>query len=204
MKIIINLLAVLLFFCSCLNQNIPNLSPAPENPLGAGSVVLLKAGESSFGTAFYIGKGRFLTAAHVVTSKEAMLPLSINGHKTTLLKIDEDWDLALVYCNTIPGLQAFEFADNEPKVKDEVYASGWHNGSLFATSYGKVSQIIKGYVITSAPINKGCSGGPLINGDLKVIGVNRSILSWSGGWNGVSIHVGLKQIKVFLNDKTNN
>jgi S1-C subfamily serine protease len=59
----------------------------------------------------------------------------------------------------------------------------------------QVADLLGGAVQTDAAINPGNSGGPLFNANGEVIGVNTSILSQSGGNEGVGFSIPINVVK---------
>jgi S1-C subfamily serine protease len=59
----------------------------------------------------------------------------------------------------------------------------------------QISDIVGGAIQTDAAINPGNSGGPLFNASGQVIGVNSSILSQSGGNEGVGFAIPINVVK---------
>jgi len=133
------------------------------------------------GTGFIItDEGFIVTNAHVlagaksanaVTSDREIKPLSLVGYNLTL-------DLALL---KIEGTYPFlEFEDsNDIRVGEKVIAIGNPLGLSFSVSEGIVSAVdrvgdndLPIYIQTDTALNPGNSGGPLINTDGNVIGIN--------------------------------
>ncbi|MBS3079073.1 trypsin-like peptidase domain-containing protein [Candidatus Pacearchaeota archaeon] len=144
------------------------------------SVVTIKT-DVSQGTGFIISNdGYVITNAHVlydgsyanaITSDQETKKMKLIGYNDTmdlaLLKIDGSYDY-------------FEFEDSDNiRVGEKVIAIGNPLGLSFSVSEGIVSAIdrvgnngINGYIQTDASLNPGNSGGPLINTNGKVIGIN--------------------------------
>ena len=145
-----------------------------------GSVVSIRT-DVAQGTGFIISEDGFVvTNAHVlagaksanaITSEQTSESLSLIGYNVNL-------DLALL---KIDGKYEYlRFDDSEDiRVGEKVIAIGNPLGLSFSVSEGIVSAVdrkgengVKGYIQTDAALNPGNSGGPLINTDGKVIGIN--------------------------------
>jgi serine protease Do len=110
-----------------------------------------------------------------------------------LVGLDRETDIAVLKI-TAPGLTALKLADSEELRQGElVVAAGSPFGLQNSVSMGVVSSVARQvrqddpmiYIQTDAPINPGSSGGPLLNADGEVVGINTFILSESGGNVGV-------------------
>ena len=137
-----------------------------------------------FGSAFFVSADGFLVTNYHVIEKAKFASVRM-GNKTTLFvdgiaAVDAEADLALLKVN-VKG-QTFLTLDTgqSPKVGVKVYAIGNPQGLENTFSDGMVSghREYKGVkmIQISAPISKGSSGGPLLTGDGKVVGVT------TGGW----------------------
>jgi len=58
--------------------------------------------------------------------------------------------------------------------------------------------IYRGMVQTDVAINRGSSGGPLLNVNGEVVGVNMAIYAPTGVYNGVSFAMPINKAKEFL------
>jgi len=133
------------------------------------------------GTGFIISEDGFVvTNAHVlagahfanaITSEQTSKSLSLIGY-------NENLDLALLKIEGSYDYLRFDDSDNV-RVGEKVIAIGNPLGLSFSVSEGIVSAVdragengVKGYIQTDAALNPGNSGGPLINTDGKVIGIN--------------------------------
>ena len=150
-----------------------------ENAVGAVVSIQTNAAQ---GSGFIItNDGYVVTNAHVledakyataITADSKEYPMSLVGYSSTL-------DLALLKIN-VENSEYLEFADSDNvNVGEKVIAIGNPYGLSFSVTEGIVSAIertISGYggkyIQTDAAINAGNSGGPLINTDGEVIGVN--------------------------------
>jgi serine protease Do len=82
------------------------------------------------------------------------------------------------------------------------------HGIISARERGQVSLNntirIKDFLQTDAAINPGSSGGPLINMDGEVIGINTAIASRSGDNSGVAFSIPINMVKRILNQLLDN
>lgn len=144
------------------------------------SVVTIKTNTAQ-GTGFLISKeGYVVTNAHVlsganfanaITSEKKILSMLLIGY-------DEELDIALLKISPQNSFLEFVSSD-EVEAGEKVIAIGNPLGLSFSVSEGIVSaknrqgiNEIPGYIQTDAALNPGNSGGPLINSDGKVIGIN--------------------------------
>ncbi|MRU16218.1 PDZ domain-containing protein [Roseovarius sp. A21] len=117
-----------------------------------------------------------------------------------VLLSDEESDLAILRMQDAPSLPALELRDSDTvEVGELVLAIGNPFGVGQTVSSGIVSGLARsgtatgnarGYFIqTDAPINPGNSGGALVDVNGQLIGINTSILSRSGGSNGIGFAI---------------
>jgi len=162
----------------------------------------------SAGSGFLISAdGYIVTNHHVVDSAERIEVTMGEEQKTYEAKLvgtDARTDIALIKIEENGGFPYLEFAEERARVGDWVLAVGNPFGLGGSVSAGIVSARGRDigtspydYLQVDAAINKGNSGGPSVNLDGKVVGVNTAIFSPSGGNVGIafSIPAGLaKQI----------
>ncbi|MCY3569529.1 MAG: trypsin-like peptidase domain-containing protein, partial [Chloroflexi bacterium] len=138
---------------------------------------------SSFGTAFHIGDGRYVTAYHVIESRPPFVSL-IHGDRTigaAVIGAVPEFDLALLEVDS-PGLvqdvPALRLRDpTTDDVGEPVYLIGYPGGeALTISGGGVVSQVWDDNIQTSAVVRGGNSGGPVFDVCGEVIGV-----TWAGG-----------------------
>jgi len=117
-----------------------------------------------------------------------------------ILLADESADLAVLRLINPSGLNAIEIGDTDKVlVGDLVLAIGNPFGIGQSITSGIVSglsqSVLRGdlnsgyFVQTDAPINPGNSGGALVDMTGKLIGINTSILTKSGGSNGIGFAI---------------
>jgi serine protease Do len=114
-----------------------------------------------------------------------------------LVGMDPAFDVALLKIDAT-GLPKLSFADYTKLTKGQVVlAFGNPEGFENSVTMGIVSAVARQvlanvpavYIQTDAPINHGNSGGPLVNTEGQVIGVNTFLLSESGGSQGLGFAI---------------
>jgi S1-C subfamily serine protease len=153
------------------------------------SVVTIKT-DISQGTGFIIKEqGYVVTNYHVVSGATAAGVFTYDGdvHSTQLIGFNELLDIALLkIAGTFEEINLGDSDDVE--IGEKVIAIGNPLGLQFSVSEGIVSATdregsngIEAYIQTDAALNPGNSGGPLINKQGEVIGINN--FKVSGGEN---------------------
>ncbi|HZK99081.1 MAG TPA: Do family serine endopeptidase [Caulobacteraceae bacterium] len=155
--------------------------------------------QQSSGSGFFISSdGYIVTNNHVIDNAEDIKVVLKDGKelKGVVVGRDEGTDLAVV---KVQG-QGFPFVDFEnsarPRVGDWVLALGNPFGLGNTATAGIVSaynrdigETFVDYIQIDAPINRGNSGGPTFDIYGRVIGVNTSIYSPSGGSVGIGFDI---------------
>lgn len=137
--------------------------------------------------------GIILTSLHVVNKAKNIEITTASGktYKGKVIAILKDKnDLALVKINTNENLQTVRFGNSENvKVGEQVLAIGNPFGFRGTLTTGIISRIDyqRKKIQTDAAINPGCSGGPLINMDGEVIGINQSIYNPDNNRSNIGI-----------------
>jgi len=154
----------------------------------------------SGGTGFIISSdGLILTNRHVIdgADKITVTLLDRREYEAELIGEDEASDIALLKIedNNLPKLQIGSAEDLQ--IGEWVMAIG--SPLSFENSVTKGIVSAKGrqigaqqyvpYIQSDVPINRGNSGGPLINLDGEVVGINTLIFSNTGGYMGISFSV---------------
>lgn len=181
----------------------------------APGVVRVESGdgaEARLGTGFVVDRrGHILTNAHVIQEGSATAQV-LFGDGTELearvLGRDEDIDLAVLRVSPLPDsarvLPPGSVRDLE--VGDAVVAIGNPLGFDQTVTSGIVSALkrpirspndttIQNVVQTDAAINQGNSGGPLLDGRGRVIGINSQIATESGGNDGIGFAVPIDTVR---------
>ncbi len=163
--------------------------------------------EGGEGTGFIINKnGYILTNAHVVENSEQLQVTLADKSlfQGKLIGFDKTGDLALVKIDSDKSLPVAPLGSSDKlKVGDWVMAIGSPFGFDETVTVGIVSG--KGrsigaspyddFIQTDASVNPGNSGGPLINLQGEVVGINTAILSVAQGM-GFSIPIDIVKVQL--------
>lgn len=138
----------------------------------------------------YDSLGHIITNAHVVQSAQTVSIEFFNGQvvKGEVIGMDPYTDIAVIKAQPssyyFPARRA---AERLPRTGERVYAFGSPFGFKFSMSEGIISGLGReaagsnvpggytNYIQTDAAVNPGNSGGPLVNSDAHVIGMNVAI-----------------------------
>ncbi|HEY7218151.1 MAG TPA: trypsin-like peptidase domain-containing protein [Candidatus Binatia bacterium] len=172
----------------------PPAAPAPQRQQGSG---------------FIIGAdGIILTNAHVVErAKRIIVKLGDKREfEAKVLGKDAPTDIAVLKIAVQENLPTIGLGDSDHlEVGEWVMAVGNPFGLDNSVSSGIVSgkgrHIGEAYdhlIQTDAPLNPGSSGGPLINLNGQVVGVNKAIVSETGGSIGISFATPINSVKEIL------
>lgn len=111
--------------------------------------------------------------------------------------VDRETDIAVLKVEET-GLETLTLGDSDDLRKGQlVFAFGSPHGLENSVTMGVVSSVARQlqpdapmiYIQTDAPINPGSSGGPLVDPDGRIMGINTFILSASGGSEGLGFAV---------------
>jgi serine protease Do len=151
------------------------------------------------GSGFIVDRaGYILTNYHVVEDSSRITVQLHSGEEfvARIVGMDEETDLAVLKIEAGRDLPFVRLGDSEKaQVGDWVLAIGSPFGLSQTVTAGIVSQVKretpytfqfpKKFIQTDAAINRGNSGGPLVNMDGEVIGVNSQIATSTGDYNGI-------------------
>jgi putative serine protease PepD len=163
------------------------------------------------GTGFVLdSKGDIVTNFHVVDGSSSITVKFQNGKsaKATLVGSDSGTDLAVIKVDpSATTLVPLTLGDSSTvQTGEAVFAIGSPFGLADSLSAGIVratgrtitspsNKPIANAIQTDAAINHGNSGGPLLDANGKVIGVNSQIESQSGGSDGVGFAIPVNTVK---------
>ena len=160
-------------------------------------------GGRSKGTGSVVAPGRVLTNAHVVqddaghNSKRILVFLREDnrnddsrrsyekGRVARVLRSNPDLDLALLEVQGLPDLAPIPLGNSKQmQIGDPVLAIGHpENGGLWSLTSGRIGSVIRNHgkirgrhvFQTETSLNRGNSGGPLLNESGLLVGINTSI-----------------------------
>jgi serine protease Do len=171
----------------------PGAPDAPQGPQGGGT---------SLGSGFLISDdGYVLTNFHVVDGADKVT-VTLSDRREFQAEVvgsDEQYDVAVlkIKADNLRWLRAGNSAAVEPG--QWVVAIGSPFGLDHSVTAGIVSAVGRSnpyanqqyvpFIQTDVAINRGNSGGPLLNTSGEVVGINSQIFSNSGGYMGVSFAI---------------
>lgn len=153
------------------------------------------------GSGFIISEdGVLVTNAHVASLSVGVEVILSNGTKmgATLLHRDKDWDIAVLQLNASDGgggafptvplgdSDAAERGDwaiamGNPSDQDNIVTMGVVTGFKRNNNHASLLDRSNDYLLTDALVSPGMSGGPLLNAQGEVVGVNTFIRSDMAG-----------------------
>jgi S1-C subfamily serine protease len=157
--------------------------------------------------------GMFVLTNNHVVAQSLPQQITITVADGRLLKPTRVWsdpesDIAVLQVEQAEGLRPATLGDSETtRVGQWVLAFGSPFGLSQTVTHGIISarergQVslgatirIKDFLQTDAAINPGSSGGPLVNLDGEVIGINTAIASHSGSNSGVAFSIPINLVK---------
>lgn len=170
----------------------------PDDVLELYRRMLPRRPSSAVGSGFLIDKSGFiLTNAHVVDDASRIIVSLQSGEEFTakVVGTDTETDLAVLKIEAGRDLPFIKLGDSDAaQIGDWVLAIGSPFGLAQTVTAGIISQTkretpygsqFQKFIQTDAAINRGNSGGPLVNMSGEVIGVNSQIATSTGDYNGI-------------------
>jgi S1-C subfamily serine protease len=176
-----------------------------------------KPNEGGVGTGFLIKENYIVTNFHVAGEPNLILKVGMEGNDKTydaeFVMGDKDTDVAVIklknweeFKKENPQLTFLQFAKEMPKATDTAWAIGHPWGLFYTISKGIISvperkspsPIPMWWIQTDADVFQGNSGGPLLNENGEVVGMNSLMLAKEGGSYGFAIPFPL--IEKIIND----
>ena len=163
----------------------------------------------SCGTGCIIDKsGIILTSAHVIETGKNIVVTMSNGqdyNAKVLKRLGENKDIALLKIETPIELKTVKLGNSEKiKVGQKVLAIGNPFGFNGTLTQGIISRIdySKNRIQTDAAINPGSSGGPLLNKDGEIIGINQAIYNPDNNISniGIGFAIPINLVKDYLKE----
>ena len=168
-----------------------------------------KRESGSLGSGFVVSEdGYIVTNNHVVNNADEIYVKFTDGREylTKLVGTSPEVDIAILKIESSEKFKPLEFADSD-KIQIGQWSIAFGNplGLNDSMTVGIISaagrsslgiEEIENFIQTDAAINQGNSGGPLVDINGKVIGVNTAILSNSGGSVGLGFAIPSNLISV--------
>jgi S1-C subfamily serine protease len=151
--------------------------PVADIPARVAQLTFAVSADEVLGSAFYVGEGRFLTAAHVVGDRKSVKLRGPAELEVVVAAADFDSDVALMLGRTLPDVQPLPYAARLA-AGASVFAIGYPaplDTSTATVTTGVVSAYrkIEGveYIQLDAAVNPGNSGGPLVTTSGQLAGL---------------------------------
>jgi len=172
--------------------------------------------EASLGSGVIIDRrGYILTNAHVVASAVNIKVVTFSSGRTVypaiIIRKDLEIDIAILKIEPEAPLPAAVLGDSDMvKVAESVLTIGSPFGLEQTVTAGIISddsrdlvidaQIYEDMLQTDAAINRGNSGGALINVSGEVIGINTAIYAPTGVFTGVGFAIPINKVKPIIKE----
>jgi S1-C subfamily serine protease len=191
----------------CFAQTAPQVTAADVYEHAHSSVVVVIVGDRNSkpigqGSGFIVAKNRIVTNHHVVEGAGSALVVFSDGSSEQVEGVASDSparDLAILVVKTGRRLPLRLGDELSARQGDSVYALGAPRGLESSFTNGIVSgfrNVDDQFVLqTTAPIAPGSSGGPLLDGSGRVIGVTTAFL---GDSPGIYFSIGARDVKRLL------
>ena len=170
---------------------VPGRSQRPRRPgaTASGSGVIVDA-----------DPGHVITNHHVIAAADSIVVVLSDGRRydATVVGADPETDIAILKIEA-DELTELPLGDSEKlRVGDSVYAVGSPFGLSRTVTSGIVSALSRSglgiesyedFIQTDAAINRGNSGGALVNSRGELVGINTAILGAAGGNIGIGFAI---------------
>ena len=178
--------------------------------IASPAVVTIDTGRGSGSGSIVSSEGLILTNEHVVRGarggRATVITSSGKRYTGQVIATDRTNDLALVRLNTTDRFPTVRLSRPQSiQVGQRVFAIGSPFGLSGTLTTGILSRISPdGNLQTDAALNPGNSGGPLLNSQGELIGVNRAILSRGvGGNTGIGFATSIAIAQDFIQQNRN-
>lgn len=176
------------------------VGPASASPLDQAmdkvyTVRSADAEDRFLGSAFLWEDGTVaVTNAHVVGQAEEVRLIDRHGTETTALVIARDPVRDVAILSVPEGAAGLLLAPDTPELGDEVFALGAPLGIEFTLTEGRISSLARQVDIAvpmlmlqhDAAVNPGSSGGPLVDAEGRLLGMNSRIADGSRMFVGIA------------------
>lgn len=168
--------------------------------------------QNSLGSGVILSKDGYLVTNYHVVGRATDIRVVLKDRREFSAQVmlgDEESDLAILRLNEAADVPVLELRDSDAvEVGELVLAIGNPFGVGQTVSSGIISGLARSgtatgnargfFIQTDAPINPGNSGGALVDMAGRLVGVNTSILTRSGGSNGIGFAIPAALVAQFL------
>ena len=173
------------------------------SPTGQGSGVIISA------------QGHIITNFHVIAGSEDILVKDHEGNEygTAIIGIDPLTDLAVLKIDkessgiTLGNIKDINIGDIALAIGNPLGVGQTITLGIISATDKEISPnaySYQRYVQTDAAINPGNSGGALVNSNGELIGINTSIISVSGGADGIGFAIPIDIVKYVFKEIIKN
>lgn len=165
------------------NGTMPDNTPAPI--VNANQAVVKLSGNQSIGSGVILtSDGLVLTNSHVVEEGSGPWKVRLFNEQEFPARVIATgsrasgifYDLAIVQIEGAANLPTARFSETTPQPGDTVWAIGAPYGKPEVITQGQVTQQTRdGILLSNTEVHPGNSGGPLLNQNGEVIGINTEI-----------------------------
>ncbi|HEX2783313.1 MAG TPA: serine protease, partial [Ilumatobacteraceae bacterium] len=158
------------------------LSSAARSVVAQVGGSLVSIGQDGRGSGVVIASGKVLTNAHNLRDRTTLVTFADGrAEQGSVAGVDDDGDLVVLDVDTT-SVAAISWADRAPEAGDIVFALS-RGGQRTRVSFGMISSVdlafagprgrqVHGGVEHTAPLVRGSSGGPIVDADGRVLGLN--------------------------------
>lgn len=157
----------------------------PASIVDANRSVVMLSGNQSIGSGVILtSTGLILTNSHVVRNGGDQWKVRLADDRELPARIVAAgnresgifYDLALVQIEGASNLPVARFSEAQPQTGEPVWAIGAPYGRAEVITQGEVKKVtLDGILLTSTEVHPGNSGGPLLNANGEVVGINTEI-----------------------------
>jgi S1-C subfamily serine protease len=131
--------------------------------------------------------GEVVTALHCITEDEESI--YVDGEPSLVLRYDTSYALLKIHAMRKPPL---EIGTKPPKLTDRVMSFGYANGYMQTLSRGVSRFWEHGWFAVDGPLVPGMSGGPIVDMDGRVVGMNQA------SDYAIGVASGVESLRAFL------
>lgn len=168
--------------------------------------------QNSLGSGVIVGADGIVLSNYHVVGDATDIRIVLSDRREfvgEILLSDQDADIAVIKLQDFDNLPTIELANSDAvHVGDLVLAIGNPFGVGQTVTSGIISGLARSganvgsqagyYIQTDAPINPGNSGGALVDMQGRLIGINTSILTRSGGSNGIGFAIPSNMVSQYV------